>query len=237
MAQKLTDKERKKRQVAKDAEFLKKRKAIHAAAHASREKHFEDIMGNPRSKFNRLTEKQKGYLRAKYIDRKTSKKAIQENYEVSNDHSASTLSPKINNSPRVISALEELFDEEGVGMREVAKAIKRGLNAKKTRWTHKEGLKGTDFPDHSTQLKAAEIALDSTGNSGRAKSQGGPGGVGMVKVQVGTKTDDDLDDYEEAVEIVLTKKYKKKKSSSSYDEDRVIEGETVESQEVISQDE
>jgi len=157
------------------------------------------------SLFKSLDPKEQQFLKNYISGGMRPKEAYMEAYKEDDEYLAQTAGHNLLRKPTVIGAMQEIMIEEGVTLVEIAKVVKRAMNAKKS-INDPENLDivETDVDDIPNQLKGAELAAKLWELTN--KDKGGGGGVSITTVNVIAD-----DEVESAMLKTLQKQFSKKK--------------------------
>ena len=121
---------------------------------------------------------------------------------------AVALTGKITKNPKAKKDMIQIYQDEGVNRASVAKALKKGLEAKKVFWDSKEGKAVETFvDDHKVQLEAAKIVADIFGDRNRKEDNS----TTKIDIKVSIEESNKM---EEAVRVHLEEKFGKKKKDA-----------------------
>lgn len=167
-----------------------------------REKNLEKVKESEDSAFNRLTPKEKGFVHAVAVERKTKRQAVVENYNTKSERNAGVMATEISQRPRVQEAITEIYRGMDINEQLFAKTLKEGLEAR--RWAYDKKI-GTyvksEAPDHKNRLGFLKEAHEIFG------IKKGSGDQTKVNINVDMKGNEEV---EETVKEALFGKFRKK---------------------------
>lgn len=118
-----------------------------------------------KSAYAKLTPKQRGFVNDRHIDGESVLASVVNNYDSANEQSAYALATALNKNPKIIAAVDEIYDRAGVTADRLAQVTNEALSATVVVKNLKDGeATETEVPDHDVRLKAVNVAHKARGD-------------------------------------------------------------------------